>query len=539
MLSLTRPVSIEIGSQSVKVAQLIERRGRIRVIRFAERELPAGFRWEVGGDRGPLVQAVKAALAEAGIHTGNAIFMLPRRQVTARIGAFPPAEREDLRRVVEYDLADHIPFPVQQVVVDFQQLGPSPDQPGLIEVLVVAAPRELVRDYLRLAEELRLRVTALTVDALALHDLGRVADGEPPGLGLVLEIGARATTINVSELGKLRLMRSVAIGGNQLTRAIQDDFGVSPAEAEHRKRTDGLELLRREPRPAAMQAWLDNLVGELRRSALSFGPGVLSRILLTGGGAAVPGLADRLEAEFGVEPIVLGATSLFADSELWGRDPATADRCLLAMAGALRAIGRSAWTVSLLPAELVQERRARRLRQLAALGVMAVLALMVTLYLAAAGEAGKRQTLVTDLKQRSKAVAKQRNSAEKVIAERDRLRAQAEALQIVRVRRYAALELLRTIDFYAPKEVVLTHFTLRPDQPLELRGAAPNPGTVADLQHALEQSPLVREASMTTADRTTARGQAGEKVNFTLQLKLWTQQEPEPRAASLRPGGQR
>jgi Tfp pilus assembly protein PilN len=355
----------------------------------------------------------------------------------------------------------------------------------------------------------------------------------------VLEIGARATTINVSVSGKLLLMRSVAIGGNQLTRAVQEDFELSPAEAEDRKRREGLNLLLGEPRPAAVQAWLDNLIGEIRRSALSYGPAVLSEIVLVGGGAAVPGLAPRLQSEFGVEPLVLAATGLFSDSEMWGRDPATADRCLLAMAGALRAVGRSAWTVSLLPGELLQERRAKRLRQLAALGVVAVLALMVVLYLTASGEATRRKVLVERLEQDSKRLSKQQEKAKEVIAERERLRAQAEALQIVKVRRYASLELLRTIDFYAPKEVVLTHFTLRPDQPLELRGTAPNPGVVADLQHSLQQSPLVREAKLNAADRTTVRGKTGVSVNFTLQLKLWTQQEPEARAVSLREGVKR
>ncbi len=533
----SRPASIEIGPESVRVAQVIEGGGGVRAIRFAERGLPDGFRWEIGGERGPLVDAIKEALAQAGIRTRKAIMSLPRSQVTARIGAFPPAGREDMRRVVEYDLSDHIPFPVDQVIVDFQHLGPSREQPGLVDVLVVAAPRELVREYLRLADDLGLKVGALTVEALALDDLASMIGREPPGLGLSLEIGPRATTINVSEGERLRLTRSVAIGGNQLLRAIREDLGVDSQEAERRRQTDGFRLASRGAQPSAMQAWLDNLIGEMRRSALSFGPAALSRVALVGEICATPELAERLQSEFGVEPIVLSAPDLFPGTELVGVDLRTADRCLVAMAAGGRAVGRSQWTISLLPPEVLQVRRESRFRRLTAVVGAVVVAAMIALYVSSARDVGNLQADVEARRAGGELAAARQERARAILSERDQLRTRARALELIQVRRYAALELLRTIALYAPQEIVLTHFTLRPDQPLQIRGTAPDSTVVADLQQELGRSPLVSRASLTSVVRVSTRGRTADRLSFTMELQLWTEQEPDLRAASIMPWG--
>lgn len=538
MLLAKTAVSIDIGSDSVKVAQLVQGRGGVRTIRFAEQALPAGYRWEVGGDRGPLAAAVKEALQRAGIRARSAVMSLPRRQVTARMGSFPPAERDELRRVVEYDLADHIPFPVDQVVVDFQRLGPSTDEPGLEEVLVVAAPRELVREYLRVAGDLKLKVEALTVDALGMEDLVARLGRDPVGLTVALEMGARATTINVSMGGRLRLTRSVAIGGRQLTRAIQEDLGVEPDEAERLQRSEGLRLLERQPRPTRVQAWLDNLQGEIRRSALSFGPGTISRVVLAGGAAAIPYLREFVREEFDVEPVVLSAAEAFQRSELSGEVDA-ADRCLLAMAGALQGLGRSQWTISLLLEEVLEARRGAR-RRWAALGAVAAAVLaMAAAYLLTARQIDRTQARVLALEARAESADRQQTRAQELESERARLKEQVDALEVVEVRRYAALELLRAISLYAPDEVVLTNFQLQRGRTLTLNGHAPTPKEVADLHGLLRKMRMVSRVELGRTRREQAgRGRPkSNEVSFTLDADLWIEPEARAQVAVATPWG--
>jgi len=545
------PVSIDIGSYSVKVAQLSGGRGGVRTLRCAEQPLPADFHWDPGSAAAPLMEAIRLAMRTAGIRTRRAIISLPRRHVTARISAFPPADRAQLQRVVEYDLADHIPFPVEQVIVDFQPLGPSFDQPGMVDVLVVAAQRDLVRQYLDLAKALGLRLSALTVDAFALHDLvalRRVQRDSAPGLCLALEIGRRSTLINVSDGARLRLTRSVPLGGLQLTTALRDEFGLSPEEAELRKQEEGLDLLERAPRPSRLAAWLDNLRGEMRRSALSFGPAAIARIFLTGATAQTPGLAKAIEAEFGVSPARLSPLTLFPTAQLRGADAATAERCLLAIGQGLRALGRSAFTISLVPREVGAARRAAAGQRLGALAGLTVIALLTMSYLSAKAnveQQGVRKTLLQKQLDVAKLEAKQ---ATAFVEERDRLRTKLATLDPARAQRYAALELLRTISEGANKDIVLFYFALRPDQPLLLRGTAPNSAAAADLQAYLLKSPLVTRVSLDRVDRL-QQPQGGpavrrlrqketkeapkvkqeERVNFIMTVHLWTEKAPKQR----------
>jgi type IV pilus assembly protein PilM len=499
VLPFSKPIGIEIGAESVKVARLAERGGTIRAIQFGEQALPADYRWEVGGDHQPVIEAVRAALTGAGISGQSAVISIPRGQVTARISVFPRAEPADLRRVVEYDLADHIPFPVDQVVIDMQELGPSRDQPGLVDVLIVAAPRELVHEYLRMAEELGLGVEALTVDALALDDLAGLLGREPLGMAVMLDVGARATAINVVEQEGLRLTRSVAIGGRQLLRAVQDDFGVSQDEAEQLLLSEGLQLLSKDPKPMRVQAWLDGLLGEIRRSALSFGPAALSRLVIVGREARLPGLAERLATELQVEPIVPDAGELLPGAAVSSSPPEALASSLVTIGVALRALGKSRWHLQ-------------------------------TLRAADGGRAA-----VASLQAKERKAAARADQAQSLLDRRDTLEEQLETLREVQVRRYAALELLNTIAFYGPKNIVLTNFTWRPDQDLQLRGRAPQSAVVADLQSALGESPLVTRVTLSGADLVPAgRRATGEYLSFSLDIDLWTEAARKTEADSLR-----
>lgn len=496
------PISIDIGSYSVKVAQVWEGHGGVRAIRCAEQPLPPGFRWEIGGDRKPLIHAIRQALSQAGIRRRTAIMAVPRRQVTARISPYPAADRASLRRVIEYDLADQIPFPVEQVVLDFQTLGPSREQAGLTDVLVVAAQRDLVREYLALAKDLGVQLTALTVDALALHDLVRLTADKRPGVTLSIETGARASTINASEGDRLRLTRSVGLGGQPLTQAIRDDLGVSLEEAQRLKEAEGLALLERQPQPHRMAVWVENLRGELRRSALSFGPAVTSRVLMLGAGSEIPGLTEVIRSEFGLEPARLSVRGLFPAAVLHG-DAKSADRCLLAIAQALRGSSRTAWTISLVPREVAEVRRRRAFQIAGKAAAVAAIAALAVGYVVEARAISRQRDRAGLLQQQAKAAEKQQAQAKQILDERDAMKNDLQVLQLAEARRYAALELLKTISEFAAPGTLITHFTLRPGQPLQIQGTAPDSSAVADLQAGVARSRLVTSVSLDRADQVT------------------------------------
>jgi len=339
------------------------------------------------------------------------------------------------------------------------------------------------------------------VDALALHDLVHLMPEGPPGVTLAVETGARSSTINVSDADRLRLTRSVGLGGQQLTLAIRDDLGVSAEEAQRLKETEGLALLERAPRPHRIAAWLENFRGELRRSSLSFGPTAVSRIFLAGAGSEIPGLAEVIRAEFGLEPARLSVRQLFPHALIRATSDQAADRCLLAIAQALRGTGQSAWTISLVPREVAEVRQARLVRTVGAAAAVLVAAALVTGYILEARTVKQREARLVLLRNQAELADRQEAVAKKVLDERDLLRKDLEIVQPAEVRRHAALELLRTISEAAPTGVILTHFTLRPGQPLQIQGTAPGSGTVADLQAGMARSRLVTSVSLDRADQ--------------------------------------
>ncbi len=544
MLLPDAPVSIDIGSFSVKVAQVQGGRAGARSLRFAEQRLPEGFHWEAGGSTAPLVAALRQALREAGIRSRRALLALPRRHVIMRVSALPSAERAQLQRVVEVELADHIPFPVDQVVIDFQPLGPSRERPGLTDVLVVAAPRDLVRQYLDLARALGMKVAALTVDSFALHDLASLHKDGAPGMRLTMELGRRATTINVSDGTRLRLSRAVPLGSQQLSAALRDDLELSAEEAEIRRLADGLNVLATTPRATRVRAWLDNLCGEIRRTALSFGQETLLRIDLAGAGAHTPGLAQALQAEFGVTPVVLSPVSLFPTAHLQGPDTTAGDRCLLALGMGLRGLGKSAFTISLLPREVSAARRLAVGQRAAVVASLALLGLTTWSYFTAQERVQTLRRADTAAKKVVQAVDAKTHAAAELDQTMADLTRDLRELEPARARRYAALELLKVISETASPDIILTRFALRAEQPLLVDGIAPTPAAAADLQAALLRSPLVTRVSLDRADQvlslqsspysraprptpTSAGAPAETRVNFTLTVHLRTEKAPK------------
>ncbi len=545
-----RPVAIDIGTHSVKVAQVQQGRGGVRAIRCAQQILPQDFRWDAPDGVSVLADAIRAAMAKAGIRSRVAIMSLPRRHVTARIASFPPADKAQLRRVVEYDLADHLPFPVEQVVMDLQSLGTSREEPGLVDVLVAAAQRDLIQRYLGVAKELGMRLEALTIDSLALHNLTvRLGEG-PPGLTVAVAIGNRSATINISQAGRLWLTRSAPIGGQQLTAAIRDDLGLTAEEAEAKKISEGIPISTDGKPTPRVQTWLDNLCSELTRSALSFGQAAVSRILLFGTDAQTPGLAEAIGRQMAVEPHMPTLADLFPRARLLS-DPQDAIPCLPVIGQALRAVGQSAWTISLLPPELMQARRARRLRMVGAAAGTAAAAALILCYLCSARAIAGLESRRAELRQLQQRADEQRAEAEEVINTRDRLREQAGVMIEALQQRHAVLEILRTLSEKASPKVRILSLNMGRGQPLVIRGTAPDPATVADFQVALASSPLVDEVKVENAARALdrpsrwARTRSGRRVqptfagyvSFVIKAKLAGGSKPRVGTATLAQAG--
>jgi len=147
-------------------------------------------------------------------------------------------------------------------------------------------------------------------------------------------------------------------------------------------------------------------------------------------------------------------------------------------------------------------------------------------YVSQARAVSREQVQVRVLEKRSKLAEQEQARAKQVFDQRIALTQDLQIVQPAEARRYAALELLRTISESASKGVILTHFLLRPGQPLQIQGTAPSSDAVADLQAALGRSRLVTTVNLDRADQVTVtRAVPGAR--------------PAPSLASQQPAGPR
>lgn len=294
---------LDIGSSSVKMVELGQGgKSGYRIERYAIKPLPKGAM--VDGnviDFDAVVAAIEEAKKDLRSSSSSVAMALPTAAVIGKRIVMPAGLRdEELELQVESASAQYIPFAMDEVSLDFQVLGPSQSSPEEIDVYIAASKRERVDEYVGVADAAGLKVTVVTEDSLALlsaYDLAREAF---PGNGegeiiLLAEIGATNTRINIMRDDVVVYNRDQDIGGEQLTNDIVSHYGMTFEEAEEAKCSgnlpDGYKT-------EVLEPYLENLGMEISRALQFFFTSTqysrVDRIVLCGGGAVVPGIADAV-----------------------------------------------------------------------------------------------------------------------------------------------------------------------------------------------------------------------------------------------------
>jgi type IV pilus assembly protein PilM len=223
-------------------------------------------------------------------------------QVVVRPIEMPDIPREQLLRALPFRAKDVIALPVDEAMLDFLPVGPGTGSVSeqMVDGLLIAAPRQPLIDIVRAVEGAGLSVARVD---LASFGALRAVGAAGPEAEAVIDLGAQMTNIVVHHRGVPRVVRSLPRGGQELTERLADRSGVGLVEAEILKREIGLEG----PNPeveAILREGIRPLLGEIRGSIQYFSTtiGMLpERLVLTGGGAGLPGLADALGDTTGIE----------------------------------------------------------------------------------------------------------------------------------------------------------------------------------------------------------------------------------------------
>lgn len=242
--------------------------------------------------------ALKRLVKSSGARTKNAAVALPFSAVITKKlsipGGLPDREMEDQ---VEVEAKQYIPFPLEDVSLDFVEIGPSSDLSGNVEVMIAAARRERVEGIGDMLEMAGLMPVVVDVSSYALHRaLGRVIDVQakaaPGTLSVLFKLGGMVTTMQVLRGRDLVYEREQPVGGALLTQKIASYYGLSVTEAESKKCQGSLA---HDYEASVLVPYIDGVVQELGRALQFFFNSTqynkVNQVFLAGGSALLPGLA--------------------------------------------------------------------------------------------------------------------------------------------------------------------------------------------------------------------------------------------------------
>ncbi len=295
-------VAFDIGSNSIKLAQMNQTKKGWELIKIGMAELPPEA--IVDGsiiDSMTVTNTLRELVKEHGVKVKDAASSLTGHSVIIKKVSFPAMTEDELAESIQWEAEQYIPFPITDVNIDFQILGADPEGRGQMDVMLVAVKKDVINDYTNVIKEAGLNPVVIDVDSFALENMMEINYPVTPGENIAMvNIGATITSISVLFGGLTIFTRSIPMGGNQFTEEIQRQLNVSFKDAEELKTgkkeasADAVEAL-----PSAVETISTNLTFEIKRSLDFFLGGnqgaYVNKIYLSGGGSKVAGLQNLMQ----------------------------------------------------------------------------------------------------------------------------------------------------------------------------------------------------------------------------------------------------
>ena len=240
MVRSTRLISLNLGSQTIGLAEFrVQAHGGLVLVDYRFRDIPADPTGEEMA-RAQMPIALRQMMDELQIKRGRINYAVPGQSVFARFVKLPSVDEEKIERIISFEAQQNVPFPIDEVVWDYQLVGGGGGEP--IQVVLVAIKVDLLDEINSAVEETGLRTSIVDIAPMALYNAFRYSYSDLSDCSLLVDIGARTTNLLFIEPAKV-FSRSIPIGGSSITAAIAREFGEPFAAAESRKKRDGFVSL--------------------------------------------------------------------------------------------------------------------------------------------------------------------------------------------------------------------------------------------------------------------------------------------------------
>ncbi len=297
-------VGLDIGSHTVKVVELEAQANKAHRLTHWGVSAPLAEAIVDGEimDRQLVTDTISNLLETRGIKSRNVVAAVSGRAVIVKKITMNRLSAEDAQQAVYWEAEQHVPYDINDVSLDFEILGPSAQDPKQMQVLLVAAKKDMVTSFGDLMQEAGLSPFIVDVDSFAAQNaLEANYDFSAEEVVAILNIGSEITNINIVQAGVPYFTKDLQVGGNTFIEAAQRKFNLSQTEAAAAVRGESGSAIDMVP---VIEQACESLATALERAQAYLRTageaGAITRVMLCGGSALTPGLPAYLNRRFSV-----------------------------------------------------------------------------------------------------------------------------------------------------------------------------------------------------------------------------------------------
>lgn len=297
-------VGLDIGSSSIKAVEVKPGKGDLFQLATVGIEyLPQEA--IVDGqimDSTSVIEAIQRLFSEYRIKTTDVATSISGSSVIVKKIQLPSMSEQELAESIHWEAEQYIPFDIQEVNLDYQILEEGAG--ANMDILLVAAKKDKINDYQSVITQAGRNPLIIDIDAFALQNSYELNYGIEPGRVVALvNIGASQANINIIKGGESIFTRDITtIGGNQFTDAIMKDLNVTFEQAENLKQGQGVDGQSPETVAPILASVSEQVLLEVQKTFDFFKATTsedrIDRVMLSGGSARVPGLAESMSERF-------------------------------------------------------------------------------------------------------------------------------------------------------------------------------------------------------------------------------------------------
>lgn len=343
-----RILGLDIGSYSIKAVEVEVGLRHIEPLDFFEEPLPIT---KAPPEPEELRVAIQNLFSKNKITPPiKIVASLPGSLVSSRLITLPFTERSKIAKTIAFELEENIPFPMEEIIFDHHIVSTFEKKSN---VLALFATRENIKQRLDFFTSAELAPDILTADSVAPHNLAFFIRPEPAEIFAIINIGRTQTTICIMDRLILSHIRTVAIGGQAITEAVERDYHLPFEEAEKAKIQNGFLLTEEDETRTqispdqikfsnCVKSAVDPVVASIHQTfqaIRSKGQGIVKKVYLTGGGSLLRNIGQYFSQELQVEVTPLKSLQAFEMSNIAASDENNA-KATLALSLALGFAGK-------------------------------------------------------------------------------------------------------------------------------------------------------------------------------------------------------